>query len=223
MDGSGVMHVIYQPLVPPMGIVNLATVSYLLQQLPGKVPWLHVGVEMLAIAVPTCVKEAPLVIGVPALNGAGTVEKQYVLCAQVSETELFVHPVPDKTGTEVPTAKCRFRLEDVDLIECEGWRSIEPLAPTAWKVHSGVSNRKVDAGLAHVIADAKFHAAALRTERGAQEAIADLREVNMNADVLNWRAEVRQHTLNVFVIWRDLGRLHCRQTFVRHLLRACSG
>jgi hypothetical protein len=220
--GCEVMHAIYQPLVPPVGIVNLATVSYLLQNLPGKVPWLHANdVEMLAIAVPTCVKEPPLIIGVPAPNG---VEKQYVLCAELSDTELFVHPVPNKTGTEAPTLKCRFRLEDVDLIECaQGWRVIGPLVSSAWKVQSGIANRKVDAGLGHVIADSKFRVAASRTERGAQETIGDLQEVNMNADVLSWRTDVRQHTLNVFVIWRASGRHHCRQTFVRHLLRACSG
>ena len=208
----------YHPLVPPLGVVNLAMVSFLLRNLPGKVPWLNGrDAEMVAIATPMALRETPATTWVPGMDGSpGT---QYVVCAKRSDTEFFAHPLKKRRKAN-PNGNCKFRVDHVELIESPGWanRAQKPLALPAPEEQRKGSTRKPDSGLRHVVAFAKFRAATLANQ--GSDAPIDMGEANMNVDVLSWQA--RAHSLSVFVIWRQAGAFHCRPAYINKLARACS-
>ena len=108
---SGTGHCIARTLPPPLAISNLAVVSYLLANLPGKTPWLQeAGLEMLAVAAPDPLKEAPQLIQIwkPDVGEAGA-RITYVLLAEVSETWKEIASRKRQTGIAIRAWKFDMR------------------------------------------------------------------------------------------------------------------
>ena len=143
------------------------------------------------------------------------------MCAEVSETELFVHRAPAQMEGAAPVTRCEFHTRSIEfLADVAGSQVHGRLPASICKAHAAWPTRKPDHGLAHVVALAKPRAAAMEIERGTADTIC-LASARMNVDVLSWN--VPAHDLPIFVVWRDsVGRFHCKEALIRNLVQACA-